>query len=110
VRVTTLDALIERFGVPRFCKIDVEGFEREVLRGLSRPIPFVSFEFSRELFTDAVDCMKQLAELGPTRFNCSLGESLVLMLAHWDSADRVLSALDAQSDRDLWGDIYVRFM
>ena len=27
VGVTTLDRLIEEYGVPSFCKIDVEGFE-----------------------------------------------------------------------------------
>ena len=31
VEVTTLDALIAVHGVPRFCKIDVEGFEESVL-------------------------------------------------------------------------------
>ncbi|MCB0069761.1 MAG: FkbM family methyltransferase, partial [Caldilineaceae bacterium] len=36
VKVTTLDDLIARFGAPAFCKIDVEGFELEVLRGLSQ--------------------------------------------------------------------------
>ena len=34
VQVTTLDALIAEHGLPVFCKIDVEGFEMNVLRGL----------------------------------------------------------------------------
>ncbi len=37
VPVTTLDQLITRYGRPTFCKIDVEGFELEVLQGLSQP-------------------------------------------------------------------------
>jgi FkbM family methyltransferase len=48
VPVTTLDQAIDRFGVPRFCKIDVEGFELEVLKGLSRPIPYVTIEYHHE--------------------------------------------------------------
>ena len=51
VPVTTLDALIDRYGLPAFCKIDVEGFEEAVVRGLSRPIPSVSFEFTPETST-----------------------------------------------------------
>ena len=38
MRMTTLDELIARHGEPQFCKIDVEGFEHEVLSGLSRPL------------------------------------------------------------------------
>ena len=45
VQVTTLDALIEQYGLPRFCKIDVEGYEAEVLAGLSHRIPALSVEF-----------------------------------------------------------------
>src|SRR5215468_2125109 len=44
VPVTTLDALVARFGTPRFIKIDVEGYEAEVLGGLAAPVPALSFE------------------------------------------------------------------
>src|SRR5437870_3378824 len=46
VPVTTLDALIVRHGTPAFIKIDVEGFEAEVLTALTRPVPALSFEFT----------------------------------------------------------------
>ncbi|MBM0280026.1 FkbM family methyltransferase, partial [Micromonospora sp. STR1s_6] len=31
--MVTVDALVEQYGVPTFAKIDVEGFEDEVLAG-----------------------------------------------------------------------------
>jgi hypothetical protein len=45
VPVTTLDDTISKLGVPQHCKIDVEGYELEVLKGLSQAIPTPSFEY-----------------------------------------------------------------
>ncbi|MGX1099289.1 FkbM family methyltransferase [Amorphus sp. MBR-141] len=54
VKTQTLDSLCERYGAPRFLKIDVEGYEPSVLRGASALLsdvnaPVVAFEaWSRE--------------------------------------------------------------
>lgn len=44
VEVATLDSLIAEHGRPRFIKVDVEGFELEVFKGLSQPVPLIYFE------------------------------------------------------------------
>lgn len=44
VKTTTLDNLIEQFGIPDFIKIDVEGSELEVIQGLTHKIKSISFE------------------------------------------------------------------
>ena len=48
VSMTTLDQLIQHHGSPALIKIDVEGFEHEVVAGLSEPVRNVSLEFTPE--------------------------------------------------------------
>jgi FkbM family methyltransferase len=50
--VTTLDRIIRMFGLPKYCKIDVEGYEKKVILGLTQRIPYLSFEFTHELLED----------------------------------------------------------
>lgn len=109
VPVTTLDALIKTHGQPVFCKIDVEGFELQVLKGLSRRIGAVSIEYSREFHDDAVQCMRRLAELGPVTFNFSQGDAMQLAWSSWTSAAELCDRLKGVVGEFLWGDIYARF-
>jgi FkbM family methyltransferase len=109
VEVTTLDELISEYGVPSFCKIDVEGFEAEVLDGLSTPIQALSFEFAREILETTEACLEKLAALGPYEFNHSPAESLTLAMATWTDAERQLRELERQPVETLaWGDVYAR--
>jgi FkbM family methyltransferase len=72
VPITTLDALVATYGVPRFCKIDVEGYEPEVFQGLNQPLPALSFEFHGELLAEAGRCLDKLDRLRMTRYNVVL--------------------------------------
>jgi FkbM family methyltransferase len=92
VPMTTLDALIARHGEPRFVKIDVEGFEDEVLASLSRPLHALSLEFTTIQRSVALQAIDRLDRLGPYAFNAALGESQKLVhevpldaraIAHW---------------------------
>jgi FkbM family methyltransferase len=76
VPVATLDALIARHGAPRFIKIDVEGYEAEVLAGLAAPVPALSFEFTTIQRDVACACVARCAAIGYRAFEASLGESL----------------------------------
>lgn len=109
VPVITLDNLITEYGLPKFCKIDVEGFEVSVLKGLTKPIPYISFEFHREFFDNAKKCINYLLSLGSAEFNCAIGESRELLFSKWVSAVELYNRLAAIEDEDLWGDIYVKF-
>jgi len=106
VPVTTLDTLIQEFGVPQFCKIDVEGYEYQVLQGLSCQIPSISFEFTREYFDGAITCMDYLGSLGNATFNYTLGET---SLWEWSNAAILINRLKQIEYKSMWGNIYVRY-
>jgi FkbM family methyltransferase len=106
VPVTTLDALTARFGAPRFIKIDVEGWEAEVLAGLAAPAPALSFEFTTIQRDVACACVARCAAIGYRAFAASLGESLAFAHARpLDASDMRdwLLALPASVNS---GDIY----
>jgi FkbM family methyltransferase len=110
IEVTTLDTLIEQFGHPRYIKIDVEGFERQVISGLSCKVGALSFEFTSEIIDHADQICDRLRALGYSCFNCSIAESdNFLYLNGWATSQEVIATLHRMIERDdplLWGDIY----
>lgn len=108
VPVTTLDALIAELGVPRFCKIDVEGFEAEVLAGLSRPVEGVSFEFVSGGVDVAVACVRRLEALGSYQFNAIPGEKRAFVFERWQSGEQIVRWLEGGAGGASSGDVYAK--
>lgn len=108
VAVTTLDALIAAHGEPAFIKIDVEGLEPEVLRGLTRPVRALSFEFIPVATAAAQACVALVAALGDYEFRHSPVETMKWGDDRWLSAAQMTSVLDAQPLDGGSGDVYAR--
>lgn len=107
VRVSTLDNLIDKYGKPTFIKIDVEGYENEVLKGLSVPVDYISFEvlsFNVDLMEE---CLFILSKLGYTKFNFSLRETFKMSFNNWEDVDTLKSYLQ-QYTKLYSGDVYAR--
>lgn len=116
VQIQTLDLLIKKYGIPQFCKIDVENYEFEVLKGLSSPIPYISFEFHTETLNNMYKCLNQLESIGYQKFNFAAGEYPQLVLNNWVDKDTFIKEVLAysttylQKENDpLWGDVYVKY-
>ena len=109
--MATLDQLIALYGVPDFIKIDVEGFESEVIAGLSRPINFISFEFTPESINSTFKCIRHLESLGKVIFNYSLDESMQLELDNYVTASEIKAILNSyRRDNMGFGDVYCQFI
>jgi FkbM family methyltransferase len=108
VAVTTLDELIAAYGAPAFCKIDVEGYELEVLRGLSQALPALSFEYIPAAGELANGCMARLLELGAYEFNWSVGEQHRWQASDWLTGAEMIRCLQDLPRDGASGDIYAR--
>ena len=108
VPVTTLDALIGTYGMPRFCKIDVEGFEAEVLEGLSGPVAGLSFEFVAGALDVPVACVRRLEALGRYEFNAIPGEERRFLGERWMGAAEMVRWLEGGAGGVPSGDVYAR--
>ena len=106
----TLDRLIESFGQPHFCKIDVEGFEHEVLLGLSRPIPALCFEHLPFYRDPAVRCIERLAQLAEYQFNYAFSEERGLFSKVWLTPEKMIQRVQAHGDRQPAFDIHARLI
>jgi FkbM family methyltransferase len=110
VKSSTLDKLISKYGTPVFCKIDVEGAELEVLKGLSRPIKYISMEFISERLENAIACVEHLHHIGDVVFNYYFGESLIFELDKWVGCDDFVKHLESMDKKvENYGDIYCSF-
>jgi FkbM family methyltransferase len=103
VPMTTLDALVNHYGRPDFIKIDVEGYETEVLKGLSTPVPLLSFEFHAAEIERGKECLTMLSRMGKISVRASD------MDCNWlgpetESAEclRMIQAMNANGDLFVW--------
>jgi FkbM family methyltransferase len=106
VCVTTLDALIAQYGKPAFCKIDVEGAELDVLRGLSQPLPALSFEYIPAVSETALKCIDRLSQLGDYEYNWRVSEFPRLRSPVWLRPQEMATRLREMPPDANSGDVY----
>jgi len=105
VRTITLDALAAKYGKPRFVKIDVEGYEEDVLAGMSFSPEFLSFEYHIEATAALARCLERLSHYS---FNLTLGREPAMAFATWVGAQQILEWVVSRRGTDGYGDILAR--
>jgi FkbM family methyltransferase len=111
INILSLDTLIKKYGMPYFCKIDVEGYEPEVLSGLSKPIDLISFEYNTLFPNKAISCIEILEKLGEYEFNLMKNKENNIKNKEWVNADNMMEIVSKfNSDEMNFGDIYCRLI
>lgn len=105
----TLDDLINSYGTPDLIKIDVEGFEYEVIKGLTVKVNEICFEWAEETFDNTLECVKILQKLGYNSFGYIFGDDYLKkpdLYCEWDNCD--LAKLVKINSKNLWGTIWTK--
>jgi FkbM family methyltransferase len=103
IELTTLEKLFETHGLPFFIKIDVEGYELNVLQGMQRPVPYLSFEVNLPEFrSEGMRCVELLGRLGADgKFNYAADCRFGLALEKWLDPHEFLQVLYQCSDQSI---------
>lgn len=90
LKSTSLDALILMYGHPNLIKIDVEGYELEVLKGLSKKCEEICFEWSEEQYDNINKTILHLQTLGYSEFGYIMGDDYMKkpdVYTKWEDSD-----------------------
>jgi|SRR5688572_11161377 len=117
IEIVTLDMLMKEHGVPEFIKIDTEGFELEVIKGLSTPVTAMSFEYTlphqREQVINCVELLDKLYKKKAV-FNICRDESYAMKFDDWMEAEKLKTILKSEEfnkrNYGVYGDIYVKML
>lgn len=108
VEQITINELIEKYGVPKFVKMDTEGTELEIVESINDSKPFsISLEFAiPESKNSTLNSIDYLHNLGYKKFNISLGESMEFISNKNFDYNVMITLMNALPEMS-WGDIYV---
>jgi len=106
VRVKRLAEIFNVIGLPKYIKINTEGWEFPVLKGMGGECPaFLSFEHAHECISKTRLCIDVLVG---KEFNFFYHDTYRLSLKRWVSAHEINAYLESQTDPMFWGNVCVR--
>jgi Methyltransferase FkbM domain len=90
VEVSTLDSLIAEYGRPKLIKVDVEGFELEVFKGLSQAVPLIYFEMHGHEYNETLQILKKLSDISEiVGIKVISGDNSSWLINEWVDLDEV---------------------
>ena len=100
----TIDSLVELYGRPDLIKIDVEGAEWSVFRGMTKHQGTITFEWTYETLHEHRHQLKYLKNLGYTEVGPQFIENHLVEPDHWFSIDKFDLNTWVADNSDKWED------
>jgi FkbM family methyltransferase len=108
IQIVTLDELIRLYGLPAFCKVNIEGFSAEVLRGLSQPIPAIAIDFASYNLERIAEVIRQLFNVDKYEFNWSKDGNFKLEEKVWMNAKALHASIAEYRKSRIEGVLFAR--
>ena len=119
VPMTTLDRLIEVYGMPDFVNMTVVRFEYQALCGLSKSLPYLAFAVTHDTIKEgwALKAIDRIIDISPaSSFNYTERDALInnelapLHFPTWVGAEGIKRLLPTIDCLGLWGRIHTRML
>jgi FkbM family methyltransferase len=112
IETITLDKAIDEYGVPDYIKIDIEGYEYEVLTSFTKLLnhTIISFEWAEEQKSKLIEIINHLHHLGYNKFYRAENDIVLFDKdIDWVNYDEFKFADDLNPNRkEKWGMVYVK--
>jgi FkbM family methyltransferase len=105
IPTSTLDHMISKYGRPYYIKLDVEGFELQVLQGLSQPVEIISLEWSTPCKEAGYACLDYLGRTN--YYNFVIGDSLEFISPIWRNYKEISKFLNQYTSLEV-GDVFIK--
>src|SRR5208283_3746747 len=94
VETRTLNSLIQTYGDPDFIKIDVEGYEPEVLSTLVKPVKYLCWEHTPEIIDNTTLILDRFKTTCPNfHYNFEIGDDQQFHFNTWVSGEELMEYL-----------------
>lgn len=109
VVVEKIESYIKKYGIPIYIKIDVEGYEYEVIRGLETAVPLISFEANLpEFCQESINCINYLSSISSDKYMFNFTTDNFFLREHFVKRNDAIKFLESTQLRYL--EIYAQLM
>ena len=114
VDCVTLDELISTYGDPSLIKLDVEGYEKNIIYAMKRYYKNCLFiyEWTDEIKVKSAECLNRLGQLGWSECQIMHGDEPLNLSSDWRDWHDIQTGVEFLIARkwkgQQWGDVYVK--